>query len=339
MVASLPIRVAICTRHGLASEVVEVQERTLPAPGAGQVRIQMIAAPINPSDLLFCLGNYGVGPQPPTSVGLEGTGIVESAGPGWLGWLHKGKRVAVVTRTPGTWGTHCLSDAKTVVPVPDSLSDEQAASFFVNPASALLMTRWILNVPRDGWLLQSAAGSALGRMVIRLGTHFGFRTLNIVRRAEQAAELKQLGADGVIVADEQTPPQDFQEQVREACRGELPQHAIDPVGGPLGGMMLDVLGERGQMLSYASLAEAPIPVDPRTMLTNGLTLSGFWLGLAVETLSLPRKIAFIRELGKLHQQGIFQVETWTSFPLAEVKSAIAAAESHQGAAKVLIRLK
>ena len=60
------------------------------------------------------------------------------------------------------------------------------------------MTCCVLRVPGGAWLLQTAAGSTLGRMVIRLAQHRGFRTVNIVRRETQIGELKALGADVCI---------------------------------------------------------------------------------------------------------------------------------------------
>jgi len=331
-------QVAICTRHGEARDVVEIQEKNLPAPKPGQVRVRMLAAPINPSDLLFCQGNYGIGPQPPTSVGLEGVGIVETSGGGWFGRLLRGQRVSVISRQPGTWGTFCLTESQTVIPLPTSLSDEQAAVFFINPASALLMTRWILKVPRGSWIMQSGAGSALGRMVIRLGNHFGFRTINIVRRNEQVHELQQLGGDAVFCADESTSPNEFTEQIRDICHDDLPRYAVDPVGGRLGGMLFESLGEQGRMLCFASLAGAPIPIDPRTMITHHRQLKGFWLGTVMQSLSLIQKLQFIRQLGQLHQQGVFQVETFETFPLAQVTAALDAAARNHGAKKVLLKL-
>src|SRR5947208_2028019 len=89
-----------------------------------------------------------------------------------------------------------------VVPVSSDLPDEQVASFFVNPATALAMVRHVLKVPKGAWLLQSAAGSTLGRMIIKLGRHDGFRTLNVVRRHEAIDELKALGGDAVISSSE-----------------------------------------------------------------------------------------------------------------------------------------
>ena len=70
----------------------------------------------------------------------------------------------------------------------------------INPATALLMVRHVLAVPRGEWLLQSAASGELGRMIIRLAKHDGIKTINVVRRRDAAQELTDLGADAVIVS-------------------------------------------------------------------------------------------------------------------------------------------
>ena len=76
-----------------------------------------------------------------------GTGIVEEAGGGILGRFRVGKRCAVLNAKGGNWAEQVLVPAKQVVPVSDSIPDEQAASFFVNPATALVMIHWVLRVP------------------------------------------------------------------------------------------------------------------------------------------------------------------------------------------------
>ena len=94
--------------------------------------------------------------------------------------------MAVLNSNGGNWQENVVLPARQLVPLPDDIADEQAAMFFVNPATALAMTQHVLRVPPGAWLLQTAAASTLGRMVIRLGQHFGFRTINVVRRSEQA---------------------------------------------------------------------------------------------------------------------------------------------------------
>ena len=115
-----------------------------------------------------------------------------------LGRFVQGKRVVVVNSQGGNWAEYAVIPARQARPVPHDIPDEQAAAFFVNPATVLAMVRHILAVPKGEWLLQSAAGSTLGRMVIALGKHDGFKTLNVVRRREAIEELKKLGGDAVI---------------------------------------------------------------------------------------------------------------------------------------------
>jgi NADPH:quinone reductase-like Zn-dependent oxidoreductase len=206
---------------------------------------------------MYISGNYGLTPSLPATPGFEGVGIVEATGGGMLGWLRKGKRVAVINDRIGNWAEYTVTKARQVIPVPDDLSDEQAATFFVNPATTLVMTQDILRVPQGRWLLQSAAGSALGQMVIRLGKRYGFRTLNVVRRREQVEELKKLGADAVIVESDGPLP----EQVR-LIAPEGVRYAIDPVGGKTASEVIASLAPGGRCLLYGSLSDVPLTIHP-----------------------------------------------------------------------------
>ncbi len=197
------MKAIVCDRWGEPEEVLQVRDVAEPTPGRGQVRVRMLASPINPSDLLMVRGQYGRQPPLPATPGFEGVGIVES-GSGLLARRVMGRRVAVLGSGGGNWQEHVVIPARQAVPLPKELSDEQAATFFVNPASALILTRYVLQVPPGAWLLQTAAGSTLGRMVIRLGQHFGFRTLNVVRRREQAEELLRLGGTAAIATNDES---------------------------------------------------------------------------------------------------------------------------------------
>jgi NADPH:quinone reductase len=179
------MRAIVFDRFGEPADVLQVRDVAETAPGRGQVRVRMRASPVNPSDLLVVRGQYGRLPTLPATPGFEGVGVVDAVGGGLLARLRglkPGRRVAVLNGSGGNWQESVMISARSAVPVPDDLPDEQVASFFVNPATALVMTRYVLQVPTGAWLLQTAAASALGRMVIRLGRHFGFRTINVVRR-------------------------------------------------------------------------------------------------------------------------------------------------------------
>src|SRR5258708_33590231 len=123
-------------QYGEPAKVLTVQESPLPEPGNGEVRVRILASPINPSDLLFVRGHYaGVQPQFPSSVGFEGVGIVDAIGP----QVHRpvlGQRVAVVNEKGGNWAEYAVVPAPFLLPVPDDLPDDKVPSFFFNPAAA-----------------------------------------------------------------------------------------------------------------------------------------------------------------------------------------------------------
>jgi NADPH:quinone reductase len=223
------VKAAVFDRPGPAHEVLQVRDVPTPTPGHGEVLVRMIASPVNPSDVAFATGRYGLQPTYPATPGFEGVGVVEASGGGLLGWYLRGKRVVVVNSRTGNWAEYCVAAARQCFPVASDIPDKQAATFFVNPATAIAITRHVFRVPPGGWLLQTAAGSALGKMVIRLGSHYGFRTINVVRRQDQVEELKRLGANEVLTESEFT-----EDRVKAITQGAGVPFVMDPVGGPTG---------------------------------------------------------------------------------------------------------
>jgi NADPH:quinone reductase-like Zn-dependent oxidoreductase len=330
------MKAIVCERWGDPEQVLQVREVPAPLqPKAGEVRVRMLASPINPSDLLMVRGSYGRQPSLPCVPGFEGVGVVED-GSGLLAWRVKGKRVAVLnsTSTSGNWQEQVVIPARQAVPVPDDVSDEQAASFFVNPASALIMTRYILNVPRGAWLLQTAAGSQLGRMVIRLGQLDGFKTLNVVRRREQAEELLQLGGTAVVATNEES----LLERVRQLTDSDGVRFAIDAVGGETGTQVISTLGRGGRLLHYGTLAGESITIDPRVLLVGQKRVEGFWLSEWVRDQGVLTMLGLFRKIGKLMRGGTLTTEVGKTFALDDIQSAVrhAAAPGRQG--KTLLRI-
>ncbi len=321
-------------RTGSPAEVLRVEDdMPAPQPNRGEVLVRMLASPINPSDLMYVSGNYGLTPSLPATPGFEGVGIVEATGGGVLGWLRKGKRVAVINDRIGNWAEYTVTKARQVIPVPDDLSDEQAATFFVNPATALVMTQDILRVHRGKWLLQSAAGSALGQMVIRLGKKYGFRTLNVVRRREQVEELKKLGADAVVVESDGPLP----EQVRLVAP-EGVRYAIDPVGGKTASEVIASLSPGGRCLLYGSLSDEPLTIHPRFMLSGSIQVSGFWLAAWSRQQSVLTMLRLFRRVRAMMREGVLQTTFAGIYPLEEVKKAVENAAAPGKGGKVLLRI-
>lgn len=319
---------------GPPSDVLRLQDDVpAPQPRWGEVMVRMLASPINPSDLMFVAGKYGLKPTFPATPGFEGVGVVEATGGGVLGWFRKGKRVAVINDRVGNWAEYTVTSARQVIPVPDGMSDEQAASFFVNPATALAMTQDVLKVTKGAWLLQSAAGGELGKMVVRLGYKFAFRTINVVRRREQVDELKKLGADHVIVESDGPIPEQVRQRVPDGVR-----YAIDPVGGETGSQVVASLGHGGRCLVYGSLSDQPVSVHPRYFIGNGIRVEGFWLGAWAKQQRVLKLLGLFRRVRTLMAEGVLQTQFAATYPLEEVSKAVEHAAQPGKGGKVLLRI-
>lgn len=328
------MKAVVFDRHGDPAEVLHVREMPVPEPSFGQVRVRMLAAPINPSDLLTIEGRYSKVPQLPAMPGYEGVGIVEKTGGGVLGWLRRGKRVAVISAQGGTWSEYCIVNAKHVVPMPDAIPDDQAAMFFVNPITAVAMVRSVLAVPPGEFLLQSAAGSALGQMVIQLGKKFGFRTINVVRRSEQARELRPKGGD-VWVSEADGP---IVEQVLAATGGQGVRFAIECVGGATGSAIVKCLGLRGRCLVYGLLSGEPIQLDPRQMISQGCIVEGFWLAQWLPRQGIARTLRLFRQVKRLMREGILRSDIAAVYEQDQITQAMRHVQQAARGGKILLRI-
>lgn len=326
-------------QFGEPAEVLRVRDIDVPQPKSGELLVRMLLSPVNPSDLMTIRGVYGKQPALPCTPGYEGVGVVEASGGGLLGKLLVGKRVALLNGINGNWQERTTVLTKQAVPLPKGLAAEQGATFFVNPTTAFAMTRRVLAVPTGEWLLQTAAASELGKMVVRLGRRFGFKTLNIVRRAEQADVLKKLGADAVVVFDAaKQSADDLQREVKNAVGSHGARYAIDPVGGATGSAVVKSLAPGGRLLVYGTLSPEPLTFSPRDLMTPGASVSGFWLARWLPQLSLLAKLKLIRTVSGLIQDGTLTSDIGEVFSIDRVTDAVRAAETSGRTGKILLRM-
>lgn len=226
---------------------VEVAETEFPDPTGNQVLVKMEAAPINPSDLALLLGQadldngeYSPGklvapmPEPFHSgmkgrhnqrlpVGNEGAGTVVATGESDMAKALMGQRVACV---PGSaYSQYAIADASMCLPLGD-ISAEQGASAFVNPMTAL---GFVENAKMDGQkaIVHAAAASNLGQMLVKICQEDGMGLVNIVRKPEQEAILRDLGAKWVVNSSDG----DFMKKLMEAIDATDAFYGFDPIGG------------------------------------------------------------------------------------------------------------
>jgi NADPH:quinone reductase-like Zn-dependent oxidoreductase len=330
------MKAIVFERFGEPADVLQLRDVPTPEPGPGQVRVCMLASPVNPSDLLVVRGRYGVLPKLPATPGFEGVGVVDAVGPGLnlLGRYALGRRVAVINSQGGNWAEFAVIPSRQARPFPEDIADEQVASAFVNPASVLAMVRHIHAVPRGEWLLQSAAGSALGRMIIKLGRHDGFKTLNVVRRHEAIGELKALGADEVISSSDSP----IDEQVRRIVGPEGVKYALDPVGGDTGSALFQSLAPEGRLILYGTLTGEPVRIDSRLMIAGKRVVEGFWLGHWMPKRSIPEALHVFHQIASLIREGVLATDPGAQFGLERIGDAVREAEAVGRKGKALLKI-
>ncbi|WP_230885396.1 zinc-dependent alcohol dehydrogenase family protein [Streptomyces spinoverrucosus] len=247
------------SRKGRRARCPAAGTRPVPTPEAGQALIRVKATPIHASDLHVLRGRYGFFPDFPAVGGhMECVGRVEALGPDTEG-PKIGERVVVAAvpavpgpHVAGTWQEYLVADTRRLLPVPDRLSDSSACQLAVNPLTALLLVTRELDVQPGEWLLQTAAGSTVGRLVIQLSRHLGVRTINVVRRRGAVGEIKAFGGDEVICTEDE----DLVRRVAETAGPAGVRKAVDCVAGPVGAQVSQALapGER----SWSTARSPPI---------------------------------------------------------------------------------
>lgn len=323
---------AVLHAYDGAPESLRVEKRPVHKPERGQVLVKMLAAPINPSDLMFLKGLYGVQKPLPVVPGWEGMGRVVAAGDDWLSRQLLGKRVACAApdKHDGTWAEYMLTSAKRCIPLIDAVSDEQGAMLIVNP-----LTAWaLMDIARkDGAraFVQTAAASAVGRMLVRLSQHFGVEGVHIVRRNEQAELLRSMGATHVL--NSETP--DFDERLREVCHQLNATIAFEAVSGMLATRVLKGMPNGSRLILYGALSESPLMADPRDLIFLRKRVEGLWLA---DWLGGRSVIGQIR-LGKQIQRALgdlLHTEVAARYPLRELHRALADYQASMTTGKRLI---
>jgi NADPH:quinone reductase-like Zn-dependent oxidoreductase len=173
------------SRFGVGAEVAQVVDLPDPGPpGAGEVLIDILASPINPSELLNFAGRYGATPPPlPAFAGGEAVGRVAAVGDG-VTHVSAGDLVLALSAGRGNWRERVKTSAAPLFALPRDADLLQLAMLAVNPATAWHMLHRFVALKTDDWVVQNAGNSGVGHSVIKLARSHGARTVNRVSRPE-----------------------------------------------------------------------------------------------------------------------------------------------------------
>jgi len=278
-------------RGPVPQDVIEAVEFEAPSLEAGQVLLEVVAAPINPSDFLTLTEEYGQLPPLPAIGGREGVGRVAELGPD-AGELAVGQLV-LLPRGSGTWCTHVVAVAAQLQPLGEA-DPLQLSMMAINPPTAALLLSEFVRLGPGDWVIQNAADSAVGLYLVELAGYRGCRTVNVVRRQDAAAVVRDIGAEVVLVDGE-----DVAERVVEATGAAAIRLGIDAVSGAATGRLADCLCESATLVSYGRMSGEPSAVQPDAFVFGDLTLRGFWLVNWFRRTPEQRRRALVDELARL----------------------------------------
>ncbi len=313
---------------------LRVVQKPVPPLGDTDVLVRMAAAPINPSDLMFLQGRYGLRKPLPVVPGFEGSGTVVAVGRAW--WLrpYLGQRVACGTPDDGdgTWAAYLRTPAMRCIPLQAQVSLVQGASLIVNP-----LTAWALveqaRIGKHHAAIQTAAASSLGLMIVRLAHRFQIPLINIVRREAQMATLRNEGATYILNSSDPT----FGEQLKTLCESLHATIAFDAVGGDLTQQLLRAMPDGSRVLVYGGLAGKPAEAGVLELIFRKQRVEGFWLADWFRRQSIP---AMLRTSAQVQQalKRDFRTTVQAAYPLAQVQRAIEHYTRQMSAGKVLLTM-
>ena len=233
-------------------EVLQYESIDLPEPGEGEIRIRHAAIGLNLIDTYHRSGLYPL--ELPSGLGSEAAGVVEALGPG-VNSFQVGDRVVYTGRPPMAYSQARNWPADQVVPIPDAISDEEAAAVFLKGLTSWYLLRRSYPVQRGDWVLLYAAAGGVGSLASQWCKHLGVNVIGIVSTPEKAEMAMQQGCIRVLMADDEEIPA----KVRSFTGGEGVAAVYDSVGKDTFITSLDCLRPHGVMVSFGN---ASGPVDP-----------------------------------------------------------------------------
>lgn len=289
----------------------------IPQPGPGEVLVKMQASPINPSDLTLLQGNYLTRNYPFTP-GLEGSGVVVKSGGGILAGLRVGKRVACSPNPEGdgAWAEYMKTSAMRTIVLPKDLSFEQGATLVVNPMTVMAL----IHIAKEGKhqaMVNNAAASSLGKMLIRITNRYRIPLINIVRKGEQISELKKLGATHVLNSEDP----DFEKKLQQLSSELGATLVLDAVTGLQTSILLKAAPRGSTLITYARLSGDPMEIDPGSLIKEEKQIIGFQLGDWLSDKGLLFKLRFIGKVKK-HLPEALSTHIHKVLPLEDAEKAI-----------------
>jgi NADPH2:quinone reductase len=294
-------------------EVLSWQEVEVGRPGQGEVRLRHTAVGLNYIDTYHRSGLYQL--PMPSGLGSEAAGVVEEIGPGVTG-LKPGDRVAYAGGPIGAYAEERVVPADRLVPIPDGITDQQAAAMMLKGMTAWYLVRRTHQVKSGETILIHAAAGGVGLIVCQWAKHLGATVIGTVGDAEKATLARRNGCDHPILYK----TEDFVTKVDDLTQGKKLPVVYDSVGKDTFYKSLDCLAPLGLMVSFGQSSGAIGPVDIGILAAKG---SLFLTRPTLNTYTATREdlLTAARELFDVVRSGAVKITVNQTYPLREAARA------------------
>ena len=174
----------------------------------------------------------------------------------------------------GTFRHQLTVAAKGLVAAPEG-DAIQVALLSTNPIITMMMLQDFVKLEPGEWLIQNAANSAIGRLVIQLAKELKLKVVNVVKSTPLISELKDLGATAVVLDSV-----DLRERVHSVTKGDPIKLGLDAVGGAATTVLANCLAEDGTLVSYGAVSGEPCQIPSNLLSAHGIKLRRYPAGAA-----------------------------------------------------------
>lgn len=318
---------AIRVQHTGGPEVMELAEVPAPQPKSAEALVKVSFAGVNSIDAQFRDGRLRT--PLPFIPGQEGAGVVTALGP-QAKTVKVGDRVAW-SGTLGSYAEYVVASEEHLVPVPATITDEQAAAAMMHGLTAHYLVNDAHKLKAGETALVHAAAGGVGLMVVQLAHAVGARVIGTVSSEEKAKLAREAGADEVIVFTHQ----DFETEVKRLTAGKGVEVVYDGVGKATFEKNLNVMKLRGMLVLYGMSSGPVPPVDPAKLSDKG-SLYMARTTLAHFTATREELVARTSALFGMIAEGRLKVRIAKKYSLADAAQAHRDMEARHAAGKLLL---
>jgi NADPH:quinone reductase-like Zn-dependent oxidoreductase len=315
---------------GKPEEQATCEQAPEPQPQPGEALVRVLAAPINPADINFIEGTYGIRPELPAVPGNEACAEVIRCCPSVTG-LAPGDRVIFLGRG-SLWQDQIAVPADQIVKIPASIDPLQACQLSVNPPTAMLLLQHFRDLPEGSWIAQNAANSAVGQAVIQIAKSLGLRTINFVRRESLFQKLEALGADAVFLDEKESVA-----DARELAGDGGPALAFNAVGGESALRLMDLLAPGGQLITYGAMSRQSLKVPNSFLIFKRIQLNGLWVTEWFKSAGPEAVRNLVDRLGQLMATGDLILPVERVYPPEQIAAALTQAQQAERDGKILLQ--